>query len=104
MRAGHEWRRTLVAAAAATVVLAAATDVAKADVVLTGNVVSVPITVVSPVQVCNNNVAAGVIAVAVDALTLKVCGTRDPGQCCAAPAARTTKPARVRRGSVSRRR
>jgi hypothetical protein len=31
-------------------------------------IVQIPITAVTPIQVCNNNVAAGLIAVAVDAL------------------------------------
>jgi hypothetical protein len=36
-------------------------------------VVQIPITAVAPIQVCNNNVAAGLIGVAVDALTEPGC-------------------------------
>jgi hypothetical protein len=37
------------------------------------NVVQIPITAVVPIQTCNNNVAVGVIGVAVDALTQPGC-------------------------------
>jgi hypothetical protein len=43
-----------------------------------GNVVQVPITAIVPIQACNNNAAAGVIAVAVDALKDE-CVQPDPG-------------------------
>jgi hypothetical protein len=35
--------------------------------VLSGNVIQIPVTFVIPVQACDNNVAAGLVAVAVDA-------------------------------------
>jgi hypothetical protein len=74
-------RSALVAAAAAIGVAvpttAAAQPLVTAQVslsgVLTGNVVQIPLTAIVPIQVCNNNVTAGVIAVSVDALGVKVC-------------------------------
>lgn len=39
---------------------------AAVDGVLSGNVVQIPITIGTPIQVCNNNVAAGLVTVVVD--------------------------------------
>ena len=41
--------------------------------VMTGNVVQVPVTNNAPIQLCNNNVAAGVIGVPADALNRTPC-------------------------------
>ena len=41
--------------------------------ILAGNVVQIPVTAIVPIQVCNNNVAAGLIAVSIDVLGAKAC-------------------------------
>jgi hypothetical protein len=47
--------------------------------VVTGNIIQLPITAVVPIQVCNNNVAAGLIAVSVNALSGQGCSNGDVG-------------------------
>jgi hypothetical protein len=47
--------------------------------VVTGNVVQLPVTAVVPIQVCSNNVAAGLAAVAVNALSGQGCAHEDVG-------------------------
>jgi hypothetical protein len=71
---------TVIAGASASVgIQPTVTAGVSANGVLAGNVIQIPVTAVTPIQVCNNNVAAGVIAVAVDALTSQLCAAGDSG-------------------------
>lgn len=54
-------------------------DPSAGDGILAGNVIQIPITALVPIQICNNNVAAGVVAVAVDVLVTGTCSMNDEG-------------------------
>ena len=76
----RRWSAALVATAAAliaTAPVAHAEPIAQVGVsgsgIIGGNVVQIPVTAIVLIQVCNNNIVAGLIAVSVDVLGVSAC-------------------------------